>query len=359
MPPKLVDATSSALRSTSACTAVGVFELDGDQPAEPLHLLRGDLMRGIVGQAGIADRPHRRMGPQHHRQRLGVVALPFEPQSRTAEAAQHQPRLERPEDRRLRAGGPVPPRPSDRGGCPRRIPRSDRCGPTALWWRWPPRGRRPSDSGCWPSGVAVVLSTTRVEPLRRQSIASRCRSTTSSPGLAGVSASTTSASDAAAHIVGARRLDDRDPLWRKVFLGIAAHLVVAVGRHHQFHARLGEHPQHRGDRGHPGAERQRRRGSFEFGERRLQLPPGRIRVAPVLVQWLGLVGRQMIRRRGHGRRRHRATRNRFRTNGFDAASGIAVSAVHRPTPASYCARAAAQPPHRPTRPCGRPDARHR
>ena len=100
---------------------------------------------------------------------------------------------------------------------------------------------------------------------------------------------------------GARRLDDRDPLWRKVFLGIAANLVVAVGRHHKFAARLGKHPQHRRDSGHPGTEHQRRRGSLEFGERRLQLPPGRIRVTPVLVERLCLVGRQMKCRREYGR----------------------------------------------------------
>ncbi len=231
------------------------------------------------------------MGPQHHRERLGVLALPFEPQARGAEASQHQPRLERPEDRRLRAGVPVPPRPSARGGCPRRIPRSDRCVPTALWSRWPPRGRRPRTAVAGPSGVAVVLSTTSVEPLRpavhRQPVQVDDIETGIGRRLrehhVGVRRCGTHR--------GARRLDDRDPLWCKVFLGIAANLVVAVGRHHQFHARLREHPQHRGDRGHPGAECQRRRGSFEFGQRRFQLPPGRIRIPPILVQWLSLVRR--------------------------------------------------------------------
>ena len=99
MPPKLVDATSSALRSTSACTASTSFQLDSDQPPETLHLQRRDLIRGIVGQARVADRAHCRMGLQHHRECLSVVTLPFEPQTRSTEASTHQPRFERAEDR--------------------------------------------------------------------------------------------------------------------------------------------------------------------------------------------------------------------------------------------------------------------
>ncbi len=159
--------------------------------------------------------------------------------------------------------------------------------------------------------------------------------------------------------VGADRLDDRNPLRSKVFLRIAAHLVVAVGGHDQLGAGLGEHAQRRRDRRHAGAERQRRRGTFEFGQRRFQLAPCRIGAAPVAVQRLGLVGRKVIGRRRNGRWRHRPTRNCFRANGFHAASGIAVLAVHPATPAWCCAPAAARPPRRPIIPCGRRDAPRR
>jgi hypothetical protein len=58
----------------------------------------------------------------------------------------------------------------------------------------------PSDSGCCPSGVAVVLSTTSIAPRSRHVSARLCRSTTSRPGFDGVSASTTSALEAASMI---------------------------------------------------------------------------------------------------------------------------------------------------------------
>ena len=85
----------------------GILEFHGDQSPEALHLQGGDLVRRIVGQARIAHPPHRRMSPQHHRQRLGVLTLPFEPQARTAEAAQHQPRFEGAENRACEQAVPL------------------------------------------------------------------------------------------------------------------------------------------------------------------------------------------------------------------------------------------------------------
>ena len=156
--------------------------------------------------------------------------------------------------------------------------------------------------------------------------------------------------------VGAHRLDDRNPLRRKVLRRIPAHLVITVGGHHKLGTGFGEHTQRRRDRCHAGTERQCRRSTFEFGQCRFQLAPGRIGAAAVAVQWFGLVGRQVICRRRNGRRRHRLP-GIARSNGFDAASGIAVRAVHLSTPVWCCAPAEGRRPRRPIIPCGRRAAR--
>ena len=93
-----------------------------------------------------------------------------------------------------RADARVRSRPSDRRDCPPHNPRAGRGDPTAIWWRWPPRGRRPATAV---AAQAVSASCCRRRASRRAPrhvIARRCRSTTSRPGFDGVSASTTSAS---------------------------------------------------------------------------------------------------------------------------------------------------------------------
>ena len=68
-------------------------------PPNRLICAHATVVGRIVGQARVAHRPHGRVVTQHRRHRQGVVALPLEAQPRAAEAAQHQPRLERAENR--------------------------------------------------------------------------------------------------------------------------------------------------------------------------------------------------------------------------------------------------------------------
>ncbi len=151
IPPKLVDGDQQRAPADQCAHRVAVRQLDGDHPAEAPHLHRGDRMRRIVGQTGIADRLHRRVGAQHQRDRRGVLALPFEPQPEAADAAQHQPGLERARGSDRRAADRAAPSPSVRGGCPRRSRRGRRGVPTAPWWRWRPRGRRPATAAAAPA----------------------------------------------------------------------------------------------------------------------------------------------------------------------------------------------------------------
>ena len=90
----------------------------------------------------------------------------------------------------------------------------------------------PSDSGCWPSGVAVVLSTIRCAPRPWQIVANRCRSTTSSPGLVGVFGQNHVGARSNMADLGTDRFGNVDPNGHKVFGRIAAHLVVAVSGHY-------------------------------------------------------------------------------------------------------------------------------
>ncbi len=124
------------------------------------------------------------------------------------------------------------------------------------------------------------------------------------------------------------RLDDSHPKRRKAFSCVAAHLVVAVGRHHEHRSRRGEHPQCGSDRGHAGTERQRRFRAFQLRQGRFQLTPAGIGAATVGVGHCRVTGR-LLRRQvvGGGQDRGRSDRQAGTggaTDGFDAAGGIAV-----------------------------------
>ena len=315
-------------------------------------------MRRIVGKTRIAHRFHGRMCAQHHGERLSVLTLPFEPQAGAAEAAQHKPRLERAENR------------------PGQQPVSfDRVH----------QFRLTADDV---TGDEIAVARKRFGGAGHHEVGAKRQRLLAQRRRGGVVDDQNGAAAAAGHRqmvqvddvqagvdwslgqhhigvgggsaeVGALGLDNRNPLRCKVFVRVPAHLVVAIGGHHELGAGFGEHTERRRDRCHTGAERQCRRRTFEFSQRRFQLAPRRIGATPVAVHGLRFVGRQVIRRRRNGWLCHWSARNCFRSNGFDTASGIAVLAVHLPTPAWCCAPAAAQRPDRQIIPCGRRDAPRR
>ena len=95
----------------------------------------------------------------------------------------------------------------------------------------------------------------------------RRRSTTSSFGLVGVSANTTSALGGGFDDLRTGGLDHGNPNGHKVFGRIPAHLVVAVGGQRQHRPGFGQRAQRRGDGGHAGAEHQRPARALQFRER--------------------------------------------------------------------------------------------
>ena len=176
---------AASLRCDEGVNGRGVGQLDGHQPAEPLHLTRGHLMGRIVGQTRDTA-PVRTAGWVRSimASAMRVVALPLEAQPGAAQAAQ-QPATPRTapstapassrsrSDRRHQVGLAA----CDVSGEQITVPGQ------APWWRWRPPGRRPARAAAGRAVSAVVLSTTRVAPRPRQVSASRCRSTTSSVGV--------------------------------------------------------------------------------------------------------------------------------------------------------------------------------
>ena len=132
-----------------------------------------------------------------------------------------------------------------------------------------------------------------------------------------------------------RRLPDDDALRRQQLAGPTAHLVVAVGGHHQHRTGPHQHPQRTGYRGHPGGEGVRRRRTLECGEGGLQLFPVRVGVTPVDVRLGALLRREVIRRRRNRCRRHRGPGNRRGVDGAHRPGGIAVGLIPR---FSHCHR---------------------
>ncbi len=185
---------------------LGRAEFEREHAGNPPHLPRRDHIGRIVGQAGPADRPYGRVREQRGRDRGGVLGLPGQTQVEGGQRSVRQPGVEVARN----ATGAVTPgahrcerdrrrgRPRSRAAC--------LSGRSAPWCRSPPPCRRPASSGCWPSGVAVVLSTATSAPAAWAASARAAMSHTSRPGLAGVSSSTsrTPSNDGYGPAVGAR-----------------------------------------------------------------------------------------------------------------------------------------------------------
>ena len=114
----------------------------------------------------------------------------------------------------------------------------------------------PSASGCWPSGVANVLSTTMRVPGLRGAAQIAATSATSSRGLDGDSIHSRSASARLATHAPCRRRDtlDAPAVVARAGLGDAGDALVAVVAHHEMRPG-GQLAQHSGAGRHAGGER--------------------------------------------------------------------------------------------------------
>ena len=122
---------------------LAVAQPEGDHAAEAGHLPSGEVVARMLGQAGVEHLRDRGVAGQELDDPLGVCAVTLHPDAERLDAAQHQPRVERPGDRahRVLVERQLVPQP----GCPaspgRRRPR--RSGRPGTWWSSArPRRRR-------------------------------------------------------------------------------------------------------------------------------------------------------------------------------------------------------------------------
>ena len=233
---------------------------------------------------------HGSQGAAHRRgQCQGVLALALEAQPETAHAAQHQPRLERAEDRtaqqafgrdRRHQVGVVA---GDVSGEDITVT-GQRLGRTAHYEIRTQRQRLLAQrcrGGVVHHQPAAPAATDRGQPRQVDHVQSGIRRGLGEDQVGALGCVAELRRTGFAH---------RDPQGGKAFGGVASYLEIAVGGNREHRAGPGQRPQCRGHRGHPGTERDRRRRALQPGQCRLQPIPAGAGLAAVGVRFGALVG---------------------------------------------------------------------
>ena len=131
-----------------------------DHAAEVAHLARGDLVAGVVGEAGVEHALDRRVPLEERDDGARVLAVLAHPDGERLQPAQHEPRSRtgRARRRATSAGSGAARRSSGRSS-PTKPPTTSEWPPRYFVVEWTTMSA-PSSSGCWRYGVANVLSTT-------------------------------------------------------------------------------------------------------------------------------------------------------------------------------------------------------